>query len=416
MSEFYDPMLYMSTPEHPNTMSVVVELKEAIDGTILQDVVEELRERFPYFYVKGVAEGNDLSAEPNPLPMPVCDTWDPINFNSPQSNYHLTAWKFEGSRMAMEMSHALSDGAGVIPYIKSTVYLYLCKKTGLALDPDGIRLPGDVIPETETGNPFAGLDIDEAKEPMYTKPPIEDFYRVKDGEDNEQQLHCIKIAESELIRYCRDYDGSPNAMIAVLLARAAGKYAPENDKTVSVAVAIDYKAMLGSYDNYRMYANVVELDFPKNRSLDDLMKSCTVARGQMMLQAQPENALWAVKNRKLTFEKLSQLPLEVKLGAVAKSAGSMRWSFTVSYVNSRSFGSTDPYIDAVYAIAEPGVSDISCEIFCNNHNFVLSISQTFKADRFIELFLKELSSVGINYEVFRKEPLHMCGIEPFKSN
>ena len=318
--------------------------------------------------------------------------------------------------MAMEMSHALSDGAGVIPYIKSAVYLYLCRKTGLALDPDGIRLPGDVIPESETGNPFAGLDIDGAKVPMYTKPPIGDFYRVNDGEDNEQQLHCIKIAESELIRYCRDYDGSPNAMIAVLLARAAKEYAPENDKTVSVAVAIDYKAMLGTYDNYRMYANVVELDFPKNRSLDDLMKSCTAARGQMMLQAQPENALWAVKNRKLNFEKLSQLPLEVKLGAVAKSAGSMRWSFTVSYVNSRSFGSTDPYIDAVYAIAEPGVSDISCEIFCNNHNFVLSISQTFTADRFIELFLKELSSVGINYEVFRKEPLHMAGIEPFKSN
>lgn len=53
MSEFYDPMLYMSTPEHPNTMSVVVELKEAINGTILQEVVEELRVRFPYFYVKG---------------------------------------------------------------------------------------------------------------------------------------------------------------------------------------------------------------------------------------------------------------------------------------------------------------------------------------------------------------------------
>ncbi|MEE3493031.1 hypothetical protein [Ruminococcus sp.] len=416
MSEFYDPMLYMSTPEHPNTMSVVVELKEAIDGTILREVVEELRVRFPYFYVKGVAEGNDLSAEPNPLPVTVRDTWDPINFNSPQSNYHLTAWKYEGSRMAMEMSHALSDGAGVIPYIKSTVYLYLCRKTGLALDPAGIRLPGDVIPESETGNPFAGLDIDGAKVPMYTKPPIEDFYRVKVEGAPEPQVHCIRIAESELIQYCRDFDGSPNAMIAVLLARAARAYDPDNEKTVTVSVAIDHKAMLGSRDNYRMFANIIELDFPKSRSLDDLLKSCTVARGQMMLQAQPENSLWAMKNRKLTYAKLGQLPLDVKLNVIAKSAGSARWTFSVSYVNSRSFGSVDPYLEAVYAIAEPGVFDIGCEIFCNNHNFVLSISQTFTADRFIELFLKELSSVGISYEVFRKEPLRMAGIEPFKSN
>ena len=28
MSEFYDPMLYLSTPEHPNTMGAQVVLKE----------------------------------------------------------------------------------------------------------------------------------------------------------------------------------------------------------------------------------------------------------------------------------------------------------------------------------------------------------------------------------------------------
>ena len=39
MKEFYEPMLYLSTPEHPNTMSVVAELKEPIDGDILQSAV-----------------------------------------------------------------------------------------------------------------------------------------------------------------------------------------------------------------------------------------------------------------------------------------------------------------------------------------------------------------------------------------
>ena len=45
--EFYDPMLYLSTPEHPNMMGVIVGLKEDIDGDILQEVVEGLRVRFP---------------------------------------------------------------------------------------------------------------------------------------------------------------------------------------------------------------------------------------------------------------------------------------------------------------------------------------------------------------------------------
>lgn len=415
MKEFYEPMLYLSTPEHPNTMSVVAELKEPIDGNILNSVVEALRVRFPYFYVKAVARDNDVYPVPNPLPMTVRNSWEPINFNSQESNYHLAAWKYDGTRLAVEISHSLTDGAGILPYVKSALYLYLCRKTGLELDPAGIHLPGEEIPASETGNPFAGMDIDGAEEPMYTKKPIEDFYRVKREGDPQPQFHCIKMAESQLIRYCRDFDGSPNAMIAVLLARAARKYDPDSEKTVSVSVAIDHKAMLGARENYRLFANVIELDFPKIRSLDDLMQSCTVARGQMMLQAQPENSLWAMKNRKLTYAKLGQLPLDMKLGAIAKSAGNTRWTFSVSYVNSRSLGAIDPYLNAVYIIAEPGVFDIGCEIFCNDHNFFLTIMQSFSADRFVELFLDELSSVGIDYDVLHKEPLRLCGIEPFTS-
>ena len=45
MAEFYDPMLYMSTPDRPNTMGVVVELKEKVDGNVLRNVVESLRVR-----------------------------------------------------------------------------------------------------------------------------------------------------------------------------------------------------------------------------------------------------------------------------------------------------------------------------------------------------------------------------------
>lgn len=415
MKEFYEPMLYLSTPEHPNTMCVIARLKEPIDGDILQSVVQELSVRFPYFYVKAVVRDNDVYPEHNPLPMTVRNTWDPIAFNSAQSNYHLAAWKYEGTRVALEISHSLTDGAGVFPYVKSVLYLYLTRKTGEALDPEGIRLPKEAIPESETGNPFAALDIDGAKESLYVKPTVEDFLRIKAEGDLTPQVHYVKLKESQLIEYCRDFDGSPNAMIAVMFARAARKYDPDNEKTVSVSVAIDHKAMLGSYDNYRLFANVIELDFPKSRSLNDLMKSCTMARGQMMLQAQPENSLWAMKQRKLTYAKLEQLPLEIKLGAIAKSAGLPRWTFSVSYVNSRSFGSLDPYIEGLSVVADPGVFDVGCEISCINHHFFLTIIQSFTADRFVELFLRELSSVGIDCEVLRKEPLHLCGIEPFAS-
>ena len=413
MKEFYEPMIYMSTPEHPNTMGALVVLKEEIDGDILRDVVEELRVRFPYFYIKVVARDNDLSPEPNPLPMTVRNTWEPINFNSEESNYHLAAWKYEGKRMSFEISHSLTDGAGFLPYIKSALYLYLSRKTKDAIDPAGFRLPGDEIPESETGNPFSDLDIDSVEAPLYSKPPVPDFFRLNDGTENVSYVNYIKLSEDELMQYCKDFDGSPNAFISVMLARSARRFCPDNEKTICISVAIDHKAMLGNNDNYRLFANVIELDFPKDRSLEDLMKACTTVRGQMLIQAQPENSLWTLKQRKLTYEKLGQVPLEMKLGMIAKSAGSTRWSMSVSYANSRSFGPLDPYIEEFYCLSEPGVSDIICEITCINKSFFLAIGRNFTSEKFIEIFLDELSSVGVSYELMGNEPFRLCGVESY---
>ena len=413
MKEFYEPMLYMSTPDHPNTMGVLAVLKEPVDGGILCDIVEELRVRFPYFYVKAVSRDNDLFPVPNPLPMTVRNTWGPIDFNSEASNYHLAAWKYEGKRLAFEISHSLTDGAGVLPYIKSTLFLYLSRKTGAAFNPEGFRLPGDNIPESETGNPYAGLDIDGVEAPLYSRESVKDFYRLNDGNEKDSRITCIRLSEAQLMQYCKDYDGSPNAFLSVMLARAVRRYDPENEKTVSVAVAIDHKAMLGNHDNYRMGANVVELDFPKSRSLDDLMKSCTMARGQIMLQAQPENSLWAMKQKKALCARLEQMPLDMKMGMIAKAAGSPRWSISISYANSRTFGPLDSYIDELYVLSEPGVSDIVCEISCISHHFFLAIAQTFSSGEFVRAFLDELASVGIAYEVIRQEPLRLCGLEEY---
>ena len=415
MSEFYEPMLYLSTPDHPNTMGVLAVLKEAVDGELLREVVEELRTRFPYFYVKAESRGNDLVPVPNALSMTVRDSWAPIRLNAEESNYHLAAWKYEGKRLAFEISHSLTDGAGVLPYFKSALYLYLSRRTGQSFDPTGFRLPGDDIPESETGNPFAGLNIDEAEEPLYRKETEKDFFRLNDGTESDARVTYIKLSEAQLMRYCRDFDGSPNAFLAVMLARAARRYDSASEKTVSVAIAIDHKAMLGNRDNYRMFANIVELDFPKSRPLDDLMKACTMARGQVMLQAQPENSLWAMKQRKLLYAKLEQMPLEMKLGVIAKSAGSPRWSISISYANSRTFGPLDPYIEELYMLAELGVSDIMCEIACLNHCFFLAVGQNFSSNQFVDAVLDELASVGIDYEVMGREPLRLCGLEAYSA-
>lgn len=411
--KYYDPMLYMSTEQYPNTMGVTATLTEPVDGEILRVVVEELRERFPYYYVRAAMDGNDLVPVPNPLPVTVRNTWEPIHLNSIEANYHLMAFKYEEERLAAEISHGLTDGAGFLPYFKSVLYCYLTRKTGKHFDPAGFRLPGDVIPETEIGDPFPGLDVDGAEEPLYRKPPITDFYKLSDTQSDgamDLNIMYLRLPEREVIQYCRENDGSPNALLSVLLARAVRRIDPDSEKTVVSLVATDYKALLGNHDNFRQFVNMSLIDFPKRKMDEDIMKMCTAARGQVMLQAQPENVLFALKTKKAGFERMKQVPLQMKVDMVKKGVSACRATVAVSYANSRSFGPLDPYIRELYVLGQPGVTDILCEVACINHNFFLALSRTFSSENYCNAFLEELKAAGIPCEVMRREPYRLCGV------
>ena len=349
---YYDPMLCTCSQENPMTMGVTAVLTEEIDAELLKEAAQELRERFAYFYVRAKIEDNDIVVVPNPLPMTVRNTWAPIELASKEANYHLAAIKYEGNRICLEMNHALSDGAGVSPFFKSLLFVYLSKKTGASFPAQGFRLPGSEAPLSETGDPFAAVDTDSVQGPLYEKKPTADFYRLPSRTGEADHIYYLKMPVSAVMKYCKENDGSPNVLLAVLIARAIRRVDPQSEKTVTVSVAIDHKSMLGNSENYRMFANAYELDFPKERQLDDIMKLCTMTRGQLMLQAQPENSAWYIKTRKMGFEKMKAMPLQMKLDILPKAASASRWTASVSYVNSRSFGPLDPYIKELYNLAE----------------------------------------------------------------
>ena len=135
MNHYYDPMLFASTERHPSNAAILMTLSEPVDGHILQEATEELRERFPYFYVKPVIENQVLTVASNPLPIAVRNTWAPSFLCSKEVNYHLIAFKYEGNRLMLETSHILTDGSGIFPYVKSVLYCYLSRKTGKHFDP-----------------------------------------------------------------------------------------------------------------------------------------------------------------------------------------------------------------------------------------------------------------------------------------
>ena len=396
MREYYEPVLDLSDPEHHNTMGAFLTLKDPVDGEILRRAVEALRVRFPYFYVRAATGGGDAVIVPNDLPMTVRNTWEPISLNTEAANFHLAAWKYEGRRLAFEISHALTDGAGALPYVQSALYLYLSWATGSSFDPAGFRLPGQPIPESETGDPFRDLDVDGAA-PLYQKKPIPDFFRLTGGADRDKTVFCLKLHESQVMRYCREFDGTPNVIASVMMARAARRLDPSCEKAVTAMVCVNHKALLGNHDNYRCFVGSAFLDFPRGRDLNDVHRACTIARGQLMLQAQPENALFEIR--------------QMKRGLPPPAPDIPQASICVSCLGGRGFGPLDPWIDEFYIMTSLSkITDVLCEITCVGHSFFLAFMQPFSSPDYLRCFLEELTWAGMQYELLRSEPLRLCNI------
>ena len=137
---------------------------------------------------------------------------------------------------------------------------------------------------------------------------------------------------------------------------------------------------------------------------------CTVTRGKLLLQAQPENSLWHIKSLKAMRQKLDMMPLQMKFDMLGKASGAARWTAAVSYTDNRSFGVLDPYIEEVYVLAQPTVIDAAIEIACVNHSFYLAFLQNFPDDYLFKAFLDELAAAGIPYQLMRDEKLSLCDI------
>ena len=401
MLKYYEPRLNLTSPDELNIMGIVVSLQEPVNGEILRAVVEELRVRFPYFYIRAACRGEDLVTVPNELPMTVRGTWEPIRLNSEESNFHLAAWKYEGCRLAFEIPHDLTDGAGLFPYVKSVMFLYLSRATGRTFDPAGFRLPGEEIPESETGDPFRNLDLKAVEGPFYQRELNPDVFHVAGSGKPDKRVFYLKLPEEQVMRFCREQDASPNVLFSVFLAKAARQYDPDSEKPVTVFVAIDHKAILGNHDNYRLFVGNDLLVFPKSLDLDDISRTCTMARGQLILQAQPENSLWEIKERQRMVPPPS---LEIPLG-----------SFSISYPRDTSFGPLDPYIKEVYVLTTlKPITDILLEVTCINHSFFLAFMQPFSSTKFFDCFLEQLRLTGLPCELLYSEPLRMCTVQGMK--
>ena len=411
----YDPHFYLCSEKMPFTIRLEVTLTEEIDGRMLTDAVNEAIRRYPYFAVEIVEEDSEWLVVPNNRPLVTFAGDKSLLLGSDETNRHLAAFSYYGRTVAMHVSHVITDGAGCFPLLKTVLYGYLCRRTGMRLDPTDIRLPDDPLLPDEVGDPFPHEAV-AAAEPFYT-PPEKEFFRFTDGgyvNDDEWTVYRVELDEKAFMAFNVSHDGSPCALISSILAKAIRDVHPDETRDVVGSVSFNLRPALHNSASYRMLCHYIPVRYPSALRKERLSKLCTCTRGAITLLSQPENALFCVREQHELLRHVLALPTvrqKSDILAPAALADATNNTFSVSYVGKLPFGSLEPYITRLHALTDGSLyRSIFLELISINGKFCVSFMQGFSSDVYYRAFLERLKHYELPFVEREKTPLRTAKI------
>ena len=152
---------------------VEIRMRDKVTGSYLQVALTNAARRFPYLTQKLVEKGGAyyLHRDDNSIVAVKTDKFRTLG--SMATGYHLLDVTYTGNCIRVAFHHGLCDGRGVMPFIEAILYDYCCQKYHKKFSSEGIRLPGEPIPEEETAEPFSRefYEVDEQTVSLCRKAP-----------------------------------------------------------------------------------------------------------------------------------------------------------------------------------------------------------------------------------------------------
>lgn len=138
---------------------LAVRLDTPIDPTRVAQALHAILPRFPSFRFR-LEPGffwYSLVEEPSLPPVYPESTSPGLRFRKKFRGPHLFRVRWFGSRLAVEFSHALTDGMGGLTFLKALTAEYLALGSGQTDDPDGVRRLGATPDPAEASDDFQTL-------------------------------------------------------------------------------------------------------------------------------------------------------------------------------------------------------------------------------------------------------------------
>ena len=396
--------LYASKRGFPNVCVLKVEMKDKVDGEMLNRAAEQTMKRYPYFCVELKKEdGADYFVD-NPRPVRVVHGREGVPLNSEESGFHFLEFYWYDNDICLEFSHALTDGAGAYELMRTLLYCYCREYYGEDISPEGIRTLRDEIPLQEWEDAAAGFGTEPPAGHTDGGGAIRDALNLKealgDRDDDRKTLYGLSIDEEEFMRFNRSNDGSPGVMTALLLSRAIARVYPKAADPIRISLCVNMRKALGIPLAHQSIIGGAWLEYKDKMRLWPIGKQSAAYRGMVLAQTREEVLVDAQISMNRQSEEMIALSSDEERALYASDGSdSLKKALTatVSYVGKSDFGEMEKHISSIHGYAYAMNESLLIEVSAVSKRIFIEFIQNFSSSVYAEAFQKELEENGIRY-------------------
>lgn len=402
-------MLYNATDSHPNTMRFCIRLIDDVDPDILREAVTKCMERYPYFTVELVYKDGEYRLIHNSRPVVVTHRWDRVVLCSEMTNYHFTAFSYDGSWLYIDISHAITDGAGIYNMTKTLLYYYCTAKYDADISPEGIMLPGDEISQEEWEHPALKLkdipprshvDMPRAMSLFQKSRAAAQEHLAQEHPIPKHHTVCsISTDEQAFMEFVRSVGGTPGTVVSVLLARAIAACHPDSEEEIRTILSVNMRKALKAPLAHQPLVGGVMLAYDKQTACLSLKEQISIYRKAVAEQTKDDNVIAeAAGQRDFIEHLLSKKTDQERIVLATKHAIQTDGAITagVSYTGKASYGQIERYIEECRELTNSIYLTPLLELAAMGGRFFIDFIQPFEDERYINAFAKELEKWGVD--------------------
>ena len=386
---------------------IKVVMKDAVLPDVLQAAAEKAFGRFPY-YSKQIHIDEEGGIDLIPNPRTICV--NPVGAKrtylfSEEVNYQPCSIDYEDNFIYFNMYHGMCGGCGTFLWVKTTVYEYIRARYGVEIDPGSTILTDSPISEAEYAFPkLENLPDDapaaELKKDEVWFPGLEYLLGFANLVFGDSVHYEFSIPKNELMRYVSANDGSPLSAVAAIMAKAMYRALPKNKLPLRIETNHNYRAEIGCPKTHHDLLNHIFCFLPYHTKDWPIDKLCTVIRGTIHLQSQPE---YGYETLRRFFAYVDAVDGVVGLKNKNKYASKnshrvpdVRNSLLINYTGKDDWGGMTEYVDRVHAITD---AHLLLEILDVGDNFCISLMQMTRTKKYINSFCRILEEEKIPYKI-----------------